>query len=485
MSIEGEPPQPSYGRLRASLYKPDGTSANDRFGAAVALVDGTVAVGAPGADANSVSRAGAVYLATPDGVFTPQPIRAGQPFDGGEFGATLSAVGGELFVGAPGDSGIGRVYLVVGGGIIQDFDPAEAAKADPLAPARARDRFGAAIAAEGDLLAIGAPSDDPSREGRVFVYNRRTGTWSVLRSSTPTPGDRFGAALAFVDTTLTIGAPGASALFKAQNAEMPVLPFGPPGYERLGASLAAIAGGVVVGAVDTDANADTAASKGLVLRLGLDGGIDASFSKPEPVREMGDLYGAAVAATDTLVFVGVPGDDAANVDGGAVYAYRGDVTVEEAIFRKRLIDAAFATSLAAEDERIVIGAPNDADGKGGVYEFDAQPTPCGGAVCTALGAVAGGSAGARFGQSVALADGAMLIGAPLEPADSGADAGAAFLAVLGLPSGRIANPESIRLPAISSASRWSPAGRPADQRRRYRRLRHRPSRVQRKPPSGA
>src|SRR5262249_48583393 len=159
--------------------------------------------------------------------------------------------------------------------------------------------------------------------------------------------------------------------------------------------------------------------------------------------ETDDQYGAAIAATDTRVLVGVPGDDSGNVNAGAVYAYQLGVTTEEAVFRKRFVDAGFGTSIVADDATIAVGAPSDVSGKGAVYSFDAPPTPCLRNLCADLGAVAGGMDGSKFGQAAARVDGVTLIGAPGEDVDGADDLGAAYLAVPGQAQRpRIANPET-------------------------------------------
>jgi cysteine-rich repeat protein len=446
MSVVGAPPQPSYGELLQSFYKPDGSSEGDRFGAAVALLDDdTAAVGAPGGDVRDVPAqggtvfgAGAVYLFPPDGsnvqvITAPRPTTADDPpvATGDEFGATLAAQGGELFIGAPGQAGTGLAYLVSGGKFTQRFNPRDAGSPDPP---RAGDRFGAAIAAAGDLLAIGAPADS-AHPGRVYLYDRRNGLWRVLRSPTPEGGDEFGAAVAFVDSTLVIGAPGVAKVFRVQSVDPPVVEFGPSGFARLGDALAPVPGGVLVGAPKAGD-----LEGGVVLQLDLEGSVLAMYRKLAP--EVDDGYGTALAAAaDGRVFIGAPRDDAGNPDGGAVYAYSAGTTVEEAIFRKRVVAAEFGSSAAADDTKIVVGAPGDA-GIGAVYAFDAQP-PCPGGVCTPLRAFPGLTGEpSRFGQAVALADGDALIGAPDERVSGADDVGAAYLAALEAGRVRIGNPDS-------------------------------------------
>src|SRR4029453_11957541 len=171
------------------------------------------------------------------------------------------------------------------------------------------------------------------------------------------------------------------------------------------------------------------------------GVLHETYRKADP--DPGDAYGTAVAANAVRVFVGVPGDDSGNVDAGAVFTYPFGLTSEDAVFRKRVVDASFGTSVAADDSTIAVGAPADASGKGGVYAFPAQPTPGPNGVCETRDAFPGRIDGSQFGQSVALVDGTLLIGAPAEDVDGAADVGAAFLAAVGqTQSPRLTNPES-------------------------------------------
>src|SRR5262249_59026639 len=114
--------------------------------------------------------------------------------------------------------------------------------------AQDRDQFGFAIADSQDQLAIGAPATDSGNSGRVFLYQHNTGKWRVVRSPSPSPNDGFGSALTFVDSTLVIGAPGVGKVFKLVSPRQPPVDFGPAGFAGLGASLAAVPGGVLVGA---------------------------------------------------------------------------------------------------------------------------------------------------------------------------------------------------------------------------------------------
>jgi cysteine-rich repeat protein len=444
VGLSGTPATRNYGLLRRALFKPGGSSANDGFGAAVALLGSTtVAVGAPGVEVNpasgvTVQDAGAVYLFT-DGSTTVPELDQPQPVAGSGFGSTLASFGSELFVGAPAEGGFGKVYLFDGTALTQVFDAGQAAS-DPALVASgaplAGDRFGFAIAAIPDQLAIGAPAT-PSRAGRVFLFDRRNGTWQVVQSPTPAANDGFGAALAYVDSTLFIGAPGAGQIFQLTGAGQTPSPFGPSGFRGLGTALAPIpGGGLFAGAPLTG---ESPAQGGVVLRLDSNGSIVATYAKPEPNDD--DQYGKAVVTAGIHLFVGVPGDDSASVDGGAVYDYlfQQGGNVPQAIFRKRLTDAGFGTAVSADDFTIAVGAPTDVSGSGALYTFDPNGS-CAGGVCVALGVVKG-NPGSRLGQSVAMVDGDALVGAPYEDSGGNVDVGAAYLAQPNRVSPKIENPE--------------------------------------------
>jgi hypothetical protein len=79
---------------------------------------------------------------------------------------------------------------------------------------QAFDLFGASVAIEGNLLAVGAPGRDPggvTAAGQVHLYRRAGGSWipwRVLTAPTPAEAERFGDAVAIDGDTLAVGAGG-------------------------------------------------------------------------------------------------------------------------------------------------------------------------------------------------------------------------------------------------------------------------------------
>src|SRR5262249_26291872 len=150
-SLVGNPGDATYGQLR-TLLKPGTSAKDDQFGAAVALLDQFVLVGAPGDDTKAQD-AGAAYVFK--NLDSEQPTLLGPPGgQGGHFGAAVAAFNGQALVGAPDEDGVGRVHLFgATGGLQENFDAAMAG----VTP-NPGDRFGAAIAASGDEIVFGAPA---------------------------------------------------------------------------------------------------------------------------------------------------------------------------------------------------------------------------------------------------------------------------------------------------------------------------------------
>src|SRR5262249_30098362 len=179
-------------QLLATLVKPSGPIAKgDGFGAAVALIDQSILVGAPGDDTKGED-AGAAYIFGTDYRFTLRdPLPSPRAPARGRFRAPLAVVHGQALVGARGEDGVGRVYRFdPAGPLIDKFDAAAAvagavdAQNANAATARAGDQFGFAIAAAGDEIVFGAPAD-ANNPGRVFLFNSRTGKWRAMPRAAP------------------------------------------------------------------------------------------------------------------------------------------------------------------------------------------------------------------------------------------------------------------------------------------------------------
>jgi choice-of-anchor B domain-containing protein len=186
------------------------------YGNAVAVDDGTAFVGEP----NNKYNPGAVYHYHQEGGEWTRggklTAEGAEPNDG--FGAALAARGGRLLVGATSDGGAVFLFEETGSGYEQI--------AELMSEGGEDEGFGSGGVATGsDWIAVGAPgaSDDGmAGAGAVYVFRNTSGNnWTQAARLTGSEADSsstFGAALDYRDGNLLVGAPGAG----PQDAEGPV-----------------------------------------------------------------------------------------------------------------------------------------------------------------------------------------------------------------------------------------------------------------------
>jgi choice-of-anchor B domain-containing protein len=290
---------------------------------------------------------------------------------GDRFGSTLAVSRGVLAVGAPnhGDNGAVYVFEKRGGGWTRT------AKLD-APPGGKGDEFGLAVALEGPLLIVSAPSADSSR-GVVYAYRRdRSGSWSapVVVGRGAEPHDRFGRAVALSGSRVLIGVPG------------PVTAAPPPGQTGPDV-LVPRPGSAVVFRADgprwleearLDATPDTTSGFGFAVQLGsadalvgMPGGTGAVYAfrlsgtswertgKIVPaIAEPNTLFGFTMARTDGALFVGA---QQADQNVGRVHVFRperGEWREAQVLTtRKNGLMALFGGSITAGGDVAIIGSP--------------------------------------------------------------------------------------------------------------------------------
>jgi hypothetical protein len=199
------------------------TVPGDRFGSALALNDGWLAVSAP-LHSSPGSPGGAVYLFQFDGVSWVQRYKVGAPdtIAGDRFGSALALDDGWVAVSAPlhrfVGSASGAVYLFEFNGTAwaqrQKFVASDTAGSD---------QFGSALALENRRLVVGAPlhnSNGPA-SGAVYIFERATTTWierAKLIGSDTNAGDRLGGSISIDGNTILVGAYGDTAAGPATGA---------------------------------------------------------------------------------------------------------------------------------------------------------------------------------------------------------------------------------------------------------------------------
>jgi FG-GAP repeat protein len=255
----------------------------------------------------------------------------------------------------------------------------------------------------------------------------------TLANPAATAGDQFGQAVAFVGDNVLVGArwadmggtdAGAAYLFDGKTGEL-LRTFQKPepaAGDWFGTSVAAVGDNVLIGALGDDTGAHDAGAA--YLFDGKTGDLLRVFQKPVVAED--DWFGAAVAGVGANVLVGAPLDDLSVHDGGAAYLFDGKTGALLRTFRNPApaADDWFGSSLAAQGERVAIGAFLDDAGKrdaGSAYLFDAAT---GDLLRTLPNPIP--AADDWFSVGLALTDRFLLAGAPLQDS-GGKDVGAAYL----------------------------------------------------------
>lgn len=219
-----------------AYLKASNTEAGDLFGHQVAIAGDTVVCGAFAEDSsasgvggnqsdNSAATAGAAYVFRRTGTVWAQEayLKASNTVAYLSFGTALDVDGDVIIVGAS-DEGGGAAYsgaAYVFRRTTETWAQEQYLKASNIGGG---DGFGRAVAVRGDIVAVGAPSedggaggvngdtDDESRPnaGATYVFAFSGGSWSqvsYVKPGTPDSGDEFATDVALSTEGLVIGAP--------------------------------------------------------------------------------------------------------------------------------------------------------------------------------------------------------------------------------------------------------------------------------------
>jgi hypothetical protein len=288
-------------------------SYRDRYAAAVATDGSVVLVGSPGARVGG-GYPGTAYAFSFDGTdWSPAPlVPSTSPTNGHLYGTALAVDGPLAVVGAPGTArGRGAAYVFIHTG--DDWVP-EAVFGPP-----GEEGFGTAVAVCGEMIVVGAPD---AGAGAVFVYTRADGDtdaateygWVEQRLTSPSYADgaAFGAAVAVDEDLIAVGAPneaggaGTVTLFHNDgNDWLPVTLPSVSGLSGLGSSLALDLPHLIAGAPTSPLGQDdktiTSAGRTLVWTRLEDGG----WTDPaEPLAGLWDPQPGTLLGNSVAVFEG-------------------------------------------------------------------------------------------------------------------------------------------------------------------------------------
>ena len=455
-----------------TYLKASDIDAGDRFGFSVAISGDTLVIGATGEDSNatgvnnddsdnSETNSGAAYVFVRNsntGVWSQQAyLKASNP-DGGlgggtlgdNFGTSVAISGNRIIVGAPAEdsnatgvdgndlnnssSNSGAAYVFVRANDV--WSQQAYLKASNTG---ASDRFGSAVAISGQAAIVGAPNEDSnstgvggneannsaSSAGAAYVFTNRNalgGEWrqeAYLKASNTGNGDLFGGSVSIDGNSLVVSATS------EDSASM----------------------GVNGGENNNDASSSGAvyiftgspASPGNFSDLDWDQTVYLKASN----TQAGDAFGTSVALSDRILVVGAKSEDgiSTGIDGdenfdlfngnsGSAYVFRlntSNVWSQVSYLKSSNSEGNdnFGQSVAVSDESIVVGANNE---DGDESQVDNNNTLDSGAayVFTSTESIwtqqritkaSNIDVGDRFGQAVAMSSSTLVIGAFKE--DSG------------------------------------------------------------------
>jgi len=224
-----------------------------------------------------------VFVGNGGGFAQEARLQASDGINFDDFGAAIDTLDQTIIVGAPNqDFGTGAVYV-----FDRQIDWTQSQKI--LAPDGAdTDKFGQALALEGETLAIAAPSkkrpgDDLLQAGAVYLYSRTSGSWMLEQTIVPTDdiAGLFGLALAIDDGLLavTAGGPQQVLFYEQRGGVWTNIDLVEPQRDNFvldsfGNALAIGDGTLVVGARSADAGGARAAGAAFVYTNDDGGGVD-------------------------------------------------------------------------------------------------------------------------------------------------------------------------------------------------------------------
>mgnify|MGYP001765734046 CR=1 FL=1 len=319
---------------------------------------------------------------------------------------------------------------------------------DPLVVSHSGQWFGAAVAASGNLVAIGAPNEVGAEgpAGAVYLFARVENEWSLRLKILPPPGvvcSHFGNAVAMSGELLVVGAENDSGqaayggavyvfVLSVKGPSLNAVPLGmlrpdnAQEYRYFGCDVAVEDGRIVVGALG-DGLAGWAPGAAYVFDW--DSTLNDWVEKARLFSYSafgGSQFGAAVDLQGARVAVGAPYQMSfTGVDeAGAAFVF---TLLEDGSFEEQMLasDAPqdsgfFGWSVALDDAQLLVGAPGQhgADVLAGavpIYRLDAT----GAWIPAGSLQAADGKPGAQFGYDLAFQNGVAVIGAPEESHSSG------------------------------------------------------------------
>jgi hypothetical protein len=283
----------------------------------------------------------------------------------GGFGTRVAAGAGVVYIAEPNN--------IVRSGLVYVYTPGSDGKWSEIAKIAApdaaiADRFGAAIAASGQILLASRLSDNEGR-GATYVFERRGNSWQSigrLTANDAAPNDSVGAALALGENVALLGAPSAN--------------------EKKGAVY--------------------------VLRRAADGRWEQEAKLTASGGQAGDGFGRAVAVSGDRILVGAPGQ-AKNRGGVYLFIRQGNAWKEEGRMVARTVteNSLLGSSVVILRDWFIASAPGRDENTGAVYLFEKNPQAPGYIAYQRLFPFEAAS-NSRFGNQISVVNNELWIGSP-------------------------------------------------------------------------
>jgi uncharacterized protein (TIGR03437 family) len=428
----------------------------DQFGAAVALDGDTALVGAPNDNVSGRLDQGSAYVFTRDGAnwTQRQKLTDFNGNDNDQFGAAVALSGEKALVGAYLYGGEDRGAVIPFKRGATGWEQTSGIEASNYT---AGAHLGVSVALSGDTAVIGASLGlfAPGADKRTaYVFHWTNGDWKEIRRLGPELGeanDRFGYAVALDGDTALVGAyqsdgaaadQGAAYVFALrddQHVEQQKLTANDGAANDLfGATVALNGDTLVVGAPKDDIDGKT--DQGAVYVFTRNGATQPVWTQRQKLIASdgagGDFFGCAIALSGDTLVVGAYGDDInANLSQGSVYIFtRNDAAKPVWTLQQKLIvsDGAagdgFGGAVALDGDTLLAGAKFDDVGanhdQGSAYVFARN-----GAVWAQQAQLFANAASADdwFGSAVALSGDTAVVGAARDDNGARTDQGSVFV----------------------------------------------------------
>ncbi len=333
---------------------PSDGAASDYFGNSVAVGSGKIVVGSPYDDDNNAFLSGSAYIYDLDGT-NEVKITASDAAGSNFFGISVAAGFGKIVVGAYKNAGRGAAY-------IYDLDGTNEVKIT-ASDGAIDDYFGYSVAVGCGKIVVGAFGDNLS-SGSAYIYDLDGTNEVKITASNGGMNDYFGWSVAIGDGRIVVGAygddnsngtdAGSAYIYDLNGNEVGIMTASDGvNVDEFGKAVAVGSGRIVVGATQKQAAYIHDLNGNQV------GIISASDSS------LNDYFGNSVAVRSSKIVVGAAYADlpGPNNEQGAAYIYDLDGNNEVKITAS---DGAagdyFGNSVAVGEGKIVVGAHQDGHG---------------------------------------------------------------------------------------------------------------------------